>query len=114
MNVLTTNLNGFFLMNLFEGIYNHNEADQNISKFADRVNSVSSVFGYSYKATSDLSSIKSTIQSLKAQFENERYVPTSYILQMEKLARWCDELKNPSKSDWDSLESNLPLGLRLM
>jgi hypothetical protein len=36
------------------------------------------------------------------------------MLQLEKVVNWCDELKNPSKSDWESLESNLPTNLRLM
>ena len=114
MQTLKTNLNSFFLMNLFEDIYRQNNVSQNISKFANRINSISSSFGYSYKANSDLSSIKSTIQTLKTQFEKDRYISPSYILQMEKVAKWCDELKNPSKSDWESLKSDLPINLRLM
>lgn len=114
MQTLKTNLNSFFLMNIFESIYNNDRADQNISKFAERINAISSVFGYSYRASSDLSSIKSTIQSLKTQLEKDRYIPPSDILQLEKTARWCDELKNPSKLDWDSLKSDLPINLRLM
>ena len=114
MQTLKTNLNSFFLMNIFESIYSNDRADQNISKFADRINAISSAFGYSYRASSDLSSIKSTIQSLKTQLEKDRYIAPSYILQMEKVARWCDELQSPSKSDWDSLKSDLPINLRLM
>ena len=114
MQSLKTNLNGFFLMDVFEWIYKNDKVSQNISKFADRINAVSSAFGYSYRASSDLSSIKSTIQTLKNQLESERYISPSYILQMEKLARWCDELQNPSQSDWESLESDLPINLRLM
>ena len=114
MQVLTTNLNSFFLMNIFESIYNQDKADQNISKFAERINAISSEFGYSYRAGSDLSSIKSTIQTLKSQLEKDRYISPSYVLQMQKVANWCDELKNPSKSDWESLKSNLPVNLRLM
>jgi hypothetical protein len=101
-------------MNIFESIYNQDKADQNISKFAERINAISSEFGYSYRAGSDLSSIKSTIQTLKSQLENGRYISPSYVLQMQKVANWCDELKNPSKSDWESLKSNLPVNLRLM
>ena len=101
-------------MNIFESIYNNDRADQNISKFAERINAISSAFGYSYRASSDLSSIKSTIQSLKTQLEKDRYISPSDILQLEKTARWCDELKNPSKLDWDSLKSDLPINLRLM
>lgn len=114
MQTLKTNLNSFFLMNIFESIYNNDRVDQNISKFAERINAISSVFGYSYRASSDLSSIKSTIQSLKTQLEKDRYISPSDILQLEKTARWCDELKNPSKLDWDSLKSDLPINLRLM
>jgi len=114
MQTLKTNLNSFFLMNIFESIYNNDRADQNISKFAERINAISSAFGYSYRASSDLSSIKSTIRSLKTQLEKDRYISPSDILQLEKTARWCDELKNPSKSDWDSLKSDLPINLRLM
>lgn len=114
MQVLKTNLNSFFLMNIFESIYNNDKVDQNISKLTDRINAISSSFGYSYKASPDLSSIKSTIQTLKSQLEKDRYISPSYILQMEKVAKWCDELKNPSKSDWDSLNANLPISLRLM
>jgi hypothetical protein len=114
MQTLKTNLNSFFLMNIFESIYNNDRADQNISKFAERINAISSAFGYSYRASSDLSSIKSTIQSLKTQLEKDRYISPSDILQLEKTGRWCDELKNPSKSDWDSLKSDLPINLRLM
>ena len=114
MQTLKTNLNSFFLMNTFESIYNKENANQNISKLADRINSISSTFGYSYRASSDLSNIKSTIQSLKSQLEKDYYISPSYILQLEKVANWCDELKNPSKSDWESLKSDLPVSLRLM
>ncbi len=114
MQALKTNLNSFFLMNIFENIYNNDRADQNISKFADRINAISYAFWYSSHASSDLFSIKSTIQSLKSQLENERYISPSYILQIEKVVRWCDELQNPSKLDWESLKSDLPTSLRLM
>jgi hypothetical protein len=114
MQVLKTNLNSFFLMNIFENIYNNDRVDQNISKFADRINAISSAFGYSYKASSDLSSIKTTIRSLRTQLEKDWYVSPSYILQMEKIGNWCEELKDPSQSDWDSLKSDLPTNLRLM
>ena len=114
MQTLKTNLNSFFLMNIFESIYSQDNVNQNISKLADRVNSISSTFGYSYRASSDLSSIKSTIQSLKSQIQKDRYISPSYIHQMEKVANRCDELKNPSKSDWDSLKSSLPANLKLM
>ena len=114
MQTLKTNLNSFFLMNTFESIYTNDRADQNISKLADRINSISSAFGYSYRASSDLSNIKSTIQSLKSQLEKDYYISPSDILQLERVANWCDELQNPSKSDWESLKSDLPLSLRLM
>ncbi len=114
MQTLKTNLNSFFLMNIFESIYSQENVSQNVWKLADRINSISSTFGYSYRASSDLSSIKSTIQTLKYQLEKDWYISPSHILQMEKLANWCDELKNPSKSDWESLKSDLPLNLRLM
>ena len=114
MQTLKTNLNSFFLMNIFESIYNQDSADQNISKFANRINSISSTFGYSYRASSDLSSIKFTIQSLKSQLEGDYYISPSDILQIEKIVNWCDELQNPSRSDWDSLMADLPINLRLM
>jgi hypothetical protein len=114
MQSLKSSLNSFFLMNIFESIYNNDRVDQNISKFADRINTISSTFGYSYKASSDLSSIKSTIYTLKSQLEKDRYISPSDILQLEKVANWCEELKNPSKSDWESLKSDLPINLRLM
>ena len=114
MQSLKTNLNSFFLMNLFEAIYNEDKADQNISKFADRVNAVASSFGYSDRASSNLTDIKNTILALKNKLENDWYISPSYILQMEKVGRWCDELKNPSQPDWVSLNSNLPVNLRLM
>ena len=95
-------------MNTFESIYNNDRAAQNISRLADRINSIS------YRASSDLSSVKSTTQSLKSELEKDYYISPSYILQLEKVANWCDELKNPSKSDWESLKSNLPTYLRLM
>jgi len=114
MQTLKTNLNTFFLMNTFESIYTNDRADQNISKLADRINSISSAFGYLYRASSELSSIKSTIQSLKTQLEKDYYISPSDISQLERVGNWCDELQNPSKSDWESLKSNLPTGLRLM
>lgn len=114
MQTLKTNLNSFFLMNTFESIYTNDRVAQNISKLADRINSISSTFGYSYRASSDLSSIKSTIQSLKSQLEKDYYISPSDISQLERVANWCDELKNPSKSDWESLKSDLPVSLRLM
>ena len=100
-------------MDLFESIYRHDNADQNISKLANRINSIASSFGYSDRANADLSSIKTTIQTLKNKLEKDWYISPSYILQMEKVVNRCDELKNPSKSDWESLETNLPLNLRL-
>ena len=114
MQVLTTNLNSFFLMNIFESTYKQDKADQNISRLADRINTISASFGYSNRASSDLSSIKSTIYTLKSQLEKDRYISPSYILQLEKVANWCDELRNPSKPDWDSLKFDLPINLRLM
>ena len=114
MKTLRTDLNTFFLMNIFEEIYNQENVSKNISNFANHINSVSSAFGYSYKAGSDLSSIKSTIQTLKYELEKDRYISPSYIHQLEKLANRCDELKNPSKSDWESLKSDLPTNLKLM
>ena len=114
MQSLTTNLNSFFLMNIFESVYKQDNVNQNVSRLADRINTVSASFGYSNRASSDLSSIKSTIYTLKSQLEKDRYISPSYILQLEKVANWCDELKNPSKSDWESLKSNLPVNLRLM
>lgn len=114
MQTLKTNLNSFFLMNTFESIYTNDRVAQNISKLADRINSISSTFGYSYRASSELSSIKSTIQSLKTQLEKDYYISPSDISQLERVANWCDELKNPSKSDWESLKSDLPVSLRLM
>jgi len=101
-------------MNIFESVYNKDKADQNISRLADRINSVASSFGYSDRASSDLLSIKNTILTLKNKLEKDWYISPSYILQLEKVANWCDELKNPSKSDWDSLKSDLPINLRLM
>jgi hypothetical protein len=114
MQTLKTSLNSFFLMNIFESIYNGDSLDWNISRFADRINAISSSFGYWELAGSDLSNIKTSIQTLKSQLEKDWYISPSYILQLEKLWNWCDELKNPSKSDWESLKSDLPINLRLM
>ena len=114
MQSLKTNLNSFFLMNLFESIYNGDKVDQNISKFAGRINAVASSFGYADRASSELSSIKSTTLSLKDKLEKDWYISPSYILQLEKVARWCDELANPSKDNWEELSWNLPINLRLM
>ena len=114
METLKTSLNSFFLMNTFESIYNNDKVNQNISKFADRINSIASSFGYSDHASSDLSSIKTITLSLKSKLEKNRYISPSYILQLEKVSAWCDELKNPSEPDWESLKSNLPINLRLM
>ena len=114
MQSLKTNLNSFFLMNLFESIYNWEKVDQNVSKFADRINAIAKSFGYSDRASEDLSDIKNTILTLKDKLEKDWYISPSYILQMEKVARWCDELKNPSQPDWDTFSSDLPINLRLM
>ena len=114
MQNLKTNLNSFFLMNIFENIYKDDKVDQNISKLADRINSIASVFWYSDRATTNLSNIKSTILSIKSKLEKDRYISPSDILQLEKVWKWCDELANPSQPDWDSLKSNLPINLRLM
>ena len=114
MQSLKSNLNSFFLMNLFESIYNEEKAQQSIWKLADRINTVASSFGYSDHASDDLSNIKSVVLTLKSKLENDWYISPSYILQLEKISNWCDELVNPSQDDWDSLKSNLPLNLRLM
>ena len=114
MQSLKTNLNSFFLMNIFESIYNWDKVNQNISKFTDRINAVAKSFGYADRASDDLASIKSTILTLKSKLEEERYISPSYILQMEKVARWCDELANPSAENWEELSRSLPINLRLM
>ena len=114
MQTLRTNLNSFFLMNLFESIYNQDKVNQNISKFADRINAIEKSFGYSDRADSSLSSVKDTILTLKSKLEKDWYISPSYILQMEKVARWCDELTNPSAESWEDLNSDLPINLRLM
>lgn len=113
MKVLTTNLNSFFLMNTFESIYNGDKVQQNISNFADRINSISSSFWYADRANPNLSSIKNTILTLKNKLENDRYISPSYILQMKKVANWCDELSNPTHTDRESLKSALPEELKL-
>jgi len=114
MQTLKTNLNSFFLMNTFESIYTNDRVAQNISKLADRINSISSTFGYSYRASADLSNIKTTIQSLKSQLEKDYYISPSDISQLERVANWCDELQNPSKPDWESLKADLPVSLKLI
>lgn len=114
MQILKTNLNSFFLMNIFESIYKKDAVNQNVSKFASRINSIASAFGYSDRASSDLLSIKNTVLILREKLERDRYVSPSYILQLEKVSKWCDELANPSQQEWDSLKSNLPTYLRLM
>jgi hypothetical protein len=101
-------------MNLFESIYNGDKVNQNISKFADRINAIAKSFGYPDRAEPSLSNIKDTILTLKSKLEKDWYISPSYVLQMEKVARWCDELANPSESDWESLNSDLPINLRLM
>ena len=113
MKILTTNLNSFFLMDMFEGIYSSDKRQQNISKLADRINSISSSFWYPDHASSNLSSIKSTILTLKTKLENDWYISPSYITQMDKVSKRCDELSNPSYTDWESLESMLPGELKL-
>ena len=114
MDSLKTNINSFFLMNIFESIYKQDKVDQNISKFANRINAIASSFGYSDRASSDLSSIKTTILTLKDKLENDWYISPSYVLQLEKVARWCDELANPTRDSWEELNWNLPINLRLM
>ncbi len=114
MQTLKTNLNSFFLMNLFESIYNGDRVDQNISKFANRINAIASSFGYIDRASDDLASIKNITFSLKDKLEKDWYISPSYILQLEKVARWCDELANPSREGWEQLSWNLPINLRLM
>lgn len=114
MQNLKTNLNSFFLMNIFESIYKDDKANQNISRLADRINSIASSFGYSDYANPDLLSIKDTIYNLKYKLEKDRYISPSYILQLEKVSKWCDELANPTQENWEDLESDLPVNLVLM
>lgn len=114
MQSLRTNLNSFFLMNLFESIYNWDKVEQNIWKFAERINSLATSFGYSDRASASLSNIKEVTLALKSKLEKDWYISPSYILQLEKIARWCDELANPTQDDWESLKSDLPINLRLM
>ena len=114
MQSLQNNLNSFFLMNLFESIYNEDKVNQNIWKLADRINAVASSFGYSDHARVDLANIKSVALTLKSKLEDDWYVSPSYILQLEKISNRCDELTNPSQDNWDTLKSNLPINLRLM
>lgn len=114
MQSLRSSLNSFFLMNLFESIYKQDKPEENISRIADRINAIAIAFGYSDRADADLSSIKNTTLSIKWKLEKDRYISPSYIFQLEKLAKRCDELQNPSSDDRDVLNSNLPLYLRLM
>lgn len=115
---LKTNINSFFLMNLFESIYVDNVST---SKFAERINAISSSFGYSDRASSDLSSIKNLTLTLKSKLQQERYIAPSYIQQLEKVANWCDELASHSVVEWETLydqrenlKANLPAHLQLM
>lgn len=114
MQSLRSSLNSFFLMNLFESIYSQDKASENISRLADRINAIAASFGYDDRASADLSSIKNVTLTLKNKLEKDRYISPSYIFQLEKLAKRCDELQNPSSDDRDVLNSNLPLYLRLM
>ena len=114
MQSLKNNLNSFFLMNLFESIYNEDKVQQNIWKLANRVNAVASSFGYSDRASADLSNIKSVALTLKSKLESDWYISPSYILQLEKVANWCDELTNPTRETWEELNWNLSINLRLM
>ena len=66
-------------MNIFENIYTKNKPEKNIEKFADRINSVSEVFGYSNRADSDLESIQSLINTLESKLQNDWYISPSYI-----------------------------------
>lgn len=114
MQALKTNVNSFFLMNLFEGIYNQDKSEQNIAKFAERMNAVASTFWYTNRASSDLLSIKNLTVSLKDNLQKDWYISPSYILQLEKIWNWCNELLSPSRDSRTDLQSNLPTNLRLM
>ena len=114
MQTLKTNVNSFFLMNLFEGIYTQDKSDQNIAKFAERMNAVAAAFWYTNRASSDLLSIKNLTLSLKSNLEKDWYISPSYILQLEKISNWCDELLSPSRNSRLDLQSSLPTNLRLM
>ena len=114
MQSLKSDINSFFLMNLFESIYVQDKPEQSISKLADRMNDIAIVFGYSDRATSDLASIKSLSLILKDRLQQDWYISPSYILQLEKIANWCNELMNPTKESWESLNTDLPIKLRLM
>ena len=114
MQALKTNVNSFFLMNLFEGIYDQDKSDQNIAKFAERMNAIAIAFWYTDRASSDLLSIKNLTLALKGNLEKDWYISPSYILQLEKIWNWCDELLNPSRDNRSDLQSSLPTNLRLM
>lgn len=114
MQALKTNVNSFFLMNLFEGIYTQDKSDQNIAKLAERMNAVAIAFWYTSRASSDLLSIKNLTLELKNNLQKDRYISPSYILQLEKIWNWCDELLNPSRDSRSDLQSSLPTNLRLM
>ena len=101
-------------MNLFEGIYDQDKSDQNIAKFAERMNAIAIAFWYTDRASSDLLSIKNLTLALKGNLEKDWYISPSYILQLEKIWNWCDELLNPSRDNRSDLQSSLPTNLRLM
>lgn len=121
INSIKKNLNGFFLMNIFENIYTKNKPEKNIEKFADRINSVSEAFGYSDRADLDLESIQSLINTLESKLQDDWYISPSYILQLQKLSNRCDYLISQADNQWEDLQSqrdsfvsNLSISLRLM
>ena len=120
MDVLQSNLNGFFLMNLFESIYTQDESAKNISKLADRINAIYSTFGYSDTVSPDLNSIRNMSVKLRNKLQQDRYISPSYLLQLEKVWNRCKELNTISWDretlieDWNNLKSDLPTSLRLM
>lgn len=117
MQSLKQNLNSFFLMNIFESIYTKEKSEQSISQLAERVNSVASSFGYSSHSESDLNNIKWLALTLQSELEKDWYIAPSYLLQLQKIANWCDKLMQNAEDNnqsWNDFVSDLPINLRLM
>ncbi len=119
MQSIKSNLNSFFLMNLFESIYKNQNTDQWISQLAERINAVAITLWYSDHAQSDLNSIKQVLLSLQWKIEDNWYISPAYLLQLWKVANRCDTLmdvdnEKNSQDERELFKSNLPTNLRLM
>jgi len=126
--IIKNSLNTFFLMNNIEKIVkttlenNEEKANESIKDLANKINSITSSFGFDKRADNTLSSIKEISLQVKSFLASQYYIAPSQLQQLETIANRCDYISTHIQKDWisseqsqqerENLKSSLPANLK--